>query len=141
MTEFTYTFDDREDAALYLRQVGLLWGVWVIALGGLFFTHAGLLIAWGVITVTSLLFLARPLQRRAEKAAPENEVEGGVINTALRGGTTRDRVLRDLSYGGGPLRAALETLGLSQRWMVVRHLVIAITLVAMVFVIFGPRPA
>ena len=141
MTEFTYTFDNRDDALTYLREVGALWIGWVVALFGLMLTNAGLLIVWGVASLVVLMLLARPLQRRAEKAVPENQVEGGAINTALRGGTTRDRVLRDLSYGAGPLRAALDTVGWSQRWVLARHVVVALSLLALAFVIFGPRPA
>lgn len=140
MAEFTYTFDNRDDALTYIREVAALWVGWVVALFGLMLTNAGLLIAWGVASLVVLMLLARPLQRRAEKAVPENQVEGGAINTALRGGTTRDRVLRDLSYGSGPLRAALDTLGWSQAWVITRHVVVALSLLALMFVIFGPQP-
>ena len=140
MTDFTYTFDNRDDALTYLREVGALWIGWVVALFGLMLTNAGLLIAWGVASLVVLMMLARPLQRRAEKAVPENVVEGGTINTALRGGTTRDRVLRDLSYGTGPLRAAQGVLGWSPPWVLARPVGVALSLLALGFVIFGPRP-
>ena len=135
-----YTFDGPSDAGTYLRQVGTLWAVWVVGLGGLLVTQAVILIAWAVVVFAALLLLARPIQARAEKAVPENQVEGGAVNTALRGGTTRDRALRELAYGTAPLRIALRTVGASERWVILRHVVVALTILGMVYVVFGPRP-
>lgn len=140
MSELTYTFDGTEDARTYLREVSTLWVTWIVGLAGLLITHAVLLFVWAVVVLVSLFFVARPLQRRAEQAVPENQVEGGVVNTALRGGTTRDRALRDYFYGTAPLREALRMTGMSERWVVMRHLVIALTLLGLVYVVFGPRP-
>jgi hypothetical protein len=140
LSDLIYTFDGPDDARLYLRQIGTLWAAWVVALVGLLIAHAFVLIVWGVVAVVGLLLLARPIQARAERVVPENQVEGGAVNTALRGGTTRDRALRELAYGTAPMRVALETAGLSQRWVVTRHLVVAVTLLGMAYVVFGPRP-
>ena len=111
MAELIYTFDSAEDARTYLSEVSRLWVVWIIALAGLLVTHAIVLIVWAVASLVALVIVARPLQRRAEEAVPENRVEGGKIDTALRGGTTRDRALRDYFYGTEPLRLALKTGG------------------------------
>ena len=140
MTELVYTFDSPDDARLYLREASTLWVVWIVGLAGLMVAHALLLIVWAVAVLVALVFVTRPLQRRAEEMVPENKLEGGKINTALRGGTTRDRALRDLFYGTAPVRAALETIGMSQRWIVIRHLVVALTLLALVYVVFNPLP-
>ncbi len=140
MSDQVYTFNGAEDARVYLREVSTLWVVWIVGLAGLLVTHAVVLIVWGVAVFIALFFVARPLQRRAENMVPENKVEAGKVNTVMRGGTTRDRVLRDLFYGTGPLHAALDEYGMSRRWVVLRHLVIALTILAMVYVVFGPRP-
>ena len=140
MTDLTYAFDGPDDARSYLREASTVWVVWILALVGLMVTHAVVLAVWAVIGLTTLLIVARPLQRRAERLVPENKVEAGKVNTAMRGGTTRDRVLRELFYGTGPVRAALDTAGMSQRWVVIRHLVVALTILAMIYVVFGPRP-
>ena len=103
-------------------------------------SHALVLVVWAIAILVTLVFVARPLQRRVERLVPENAVEGSKMNAALRGGTTRDRVLRDLFYGMVPLRTALHAAGLSQRWVVIRHLVVTLTLLALVYVVFGPRP-
>jgi len=140
MTELIYTFETPNDAMVYLREVSTLWVIWIVGLAGLMVTHAVVLIVWAVVVLVSLYFAARPLQRRAEELVPENTVEGGKVNTALRGGTTRDRALRDYFYGTAPLEAALDAAGMSRRWVVIRHLIVALTLLALVYVVFGPRP-
>ncbi len=140
MSDPIYTFNDPEDAWAYLREVSTVWVFWIVGLAGLLLTHAVVLIVWAVLVLVGLLFVTRPLQRRAEKLVPENKVEAGKVNTALRGGTTRDRVLRELFYGTGPLRNALDLTGLSRHWVVIRHLVVALTLLSLVYVVFGPRP-
>ncbi len=141
MDELTFTFDNADDAWLYLREVSRLWVVWIFGLAGLMVTNALLLIVWAVVVLISLYFAARPLQLRAEEMVPENKVEAGKVNTALRGGTTRDRALRELLYGTEPLRSALSLAGLSERWVIMRHLMVALTLLALIYVVFGPRPA
>lgn len=140
MTELVYKFDTPDEAWVYLREVSTLWVVWIIGLAGLMVTHAVLLIVWAVTVLVALYFAARPLQRRAEELVPENTVEGGKVNTALRGGTTRDRALRDYFYGTAPLEAALDAAGMSRRWVGVRHLMVALTLLSLLYVVFGPRP-
>jgi hypothetical protein len=120
--------------------VSTVWVVWVLGLVGLLMTHAVVLIVWAVVVIAMLVFVARPLQRRAEQLVPENKVEGGKVNVAMRGGTTRDRAIRDLFYGTEPLRAAFATAGMSERWVVLRHLVVALTILALVYVVFGPTP-
>lgn len=140
MNELVYTFENQNDAGSYLRQIATLWTAWVVGLAGLLVTQAVVLVVWAVVVFVALFLLARPIQARAEAAVPENQVEGGVVNTALRGGTTRDRALRELAYGTAPLRVALRTVGRSERWVMVRHLVVALTILATLYVFFGTRP-
>ena len=138
MDEIDYTFASPHDARLYIREVGLLWAVWIVGLVAVLVTSGLALVLISVALLASLILLARPLLPRTEALVPVNSKEGGALNTALRGGTTRDRVLRELAYGTAPLAAALETAGLSSRWVLARHLVIAATLLAFVGVIVLP---
>ncbi len=140
MSNLVYTFDSPDDARTYMREVITLWVAWAVGLAGLLATNAGILAAWAVVTLVTLFLLARPIQRRAEQVVPVSQPEGGVVNTALRGGTTRDRALRELLYGTGPQRVALKMAGMSQRWVGLRHLVVALTFLGMAYVVFGPRP-
>ena len=140
MTELVYQFDNPDEARTYLREVSTLWVTWIVGLAGLMVTHAAILIVWAVVVLVALYFASRPLQQRAEKLVPENAVEGGKLNTALRGGTTRDRALRDYFYGTAPLEAALDAAGMSRRWVAIRHLMVTLTLLSLVYVVFGPRP-
>lgn len=138
MTDVAHTFDDPDDARTFLREVGLLWAVWVAGLAAVLLTHGRALVLVALVLLGALLFLARPLLPRSEALVPENSREGGALETAFRGGTTRDRVLRDLAYGVAPMQAALETAGLSSRWLVLRHLVVALTLLAFAYVVVVP---
>lgn len=138
MTDIEYTFDGPEDARSYLREIGLLWSVWVVGLFLVLFTHGFTVLIVAAVLFTALLMLARPLLPRTERLVPENQREGGAIESAFRGGTTRDRVLRELAYGVAPMAAALQTAGLSPRWVAARHVVIALTLLALVYVLLVP---
>jgi hypothetical protein len=138
LDEIEYTFNGPDDARAYLREVGLLWSVWVLGLIAVLVTHGFALVLVAVGLLAILIRLARPLLPRTEGLVPVNTKEGGVLDSALRGGTTRDRVLRELAYGTTPIRAALDAAGLSPRWIGARHLVIAVTLFAFVGVLVVP---
>ena len=138
MSEIEYTFSSPADARSYLREVGLLWGVWLVGLAAVLLTHGVTVLIVAAVLFPALLILARPLLPRTDKLVPENRKEGGVFETALRGGTTRDRVLRELAYGVAPMAAALEKAGLSSRWLAARHIVIALTLLAFIYVVVVP---
>lgn len=138
MSEIEYTFSSAADARSYLREVGLLWGVWMVGLVAVLLTHGVTVLIVAVVLFTALLILARPLLPRTERLVPENKREGGAFETVLRGGTTRDRVLRELAYGVAPMEAALQKAGLSSRWVAARHIVIALTLLAFVYVVVVP---
>jgi len=139
LNEIAYTFDGAQDARIYLREIGVLWSVWVIGMVVILLTHGGTLILWSVAVMVALMFLARPLLSRAEKLVPMNKREGNAADVVLRGGTTRDRALRDLAYGSEPMRVALVSAGFSERWLLTRHFVIAVTILGLVFAILGPR--
>ena len=138
MSEIAYSFDGTTDARTYLREVGRLWAVWVAGLAAVLLTEGLALLIVAVVLLVALLVLARPLLPRTETLVPENRKEGGALESALRGGTTRDRVLRELAYGVAPMEAALRTAGLSSRWVIVRHLVITLTVLAFIYVVVVP---
>jgi hypothetical protein len=135
--DVAYTFDGPADARAYLREVGRLWALWVVGVVAILVTHGVLLIALAVAVLVALLVGAAPLWNRVEKLVPVNRREGGRVAAAWRGGTTRDRVLRELAYGDRPIRAALKTAGLSPAWIAARHVVVAGTVIAFVFVVLG----
>ena len=113
MSDVYYRFDGPADARMYLREVGTLWAVWLVGLVAVLLTHGAALFIVAAALLISLLVLARPLLSRTETLVPENRREGGKVETALRGGTTRDRVLRELAYGDAPMSAALQAAGLN----------------------------
>jgi hypothetical protein len=136
--DIDYTFDNAAEARRYLREVGLLWGAWLVGLIAVMFAHGVALLLIALSLLISLLALAKPLLPRTEALVPVNSREGGALEAALRGGTKRDRVLRELAYGVEPVRAALESAGLSTSWIAVRHIVVAATLIAFVVVVVAP---
>lgn len=138
MGEIDYTFESSHDARSYIREVVTLWAVWMVGLVAVLVTNGLALVMISVALLAGLILLARPLLPRTEALVPVNSKEGGALDAALRGGTTRDRVLRELAYGTAPLAAALRAAGLSSRWVVARHLVIAATLLAFVGVFVLP---
>ena len=138
MSDVVYTFDGQADARAYLGEIGKLWTAWTVGLAAVMATNGVALLVIAVVLFGALLYLSRPLLPRTEKLVPENKREGGAIEAALRGGTTRDRVLRELAYGMAPLEAALETAGLSPRWVAARHLLIAVTVLAFIYVVVVP---
>ncbi len=137
--DFAYTFDGAEDARTYLREIALLWSVWIVGMAAVLLSHGGALILWSVGLLILLLSLGRPLLTRAEELVPVNESEVKAVRNALRGGTTRDRVLRELAYGTRPVQAALAIAGLSRRWVVTRHVVVVLTILGLLFVLLAPR--
>jgi hypothetical protein len=138
LSEIDYRFSDAMDARAYLREVGRLWAVWMVGLAVILLSHGTLLVVASISVLVGLIVLARPLLPRAEAIVPVNKREGGAARVALRGGTTRDRVLRDLAYGDKPMRAALATAEINSGWVVARHGVVAATLLAFVFVVLEP---
>ena len=132
-----FNFDDAQDARAYLGEIKRLWAAWVVGLAALFLTSAIFVLVAGVVVVVALLLLARPLQRRAEMVVPADTV----IPATRRGrfanrGTHRDKVLRALVYGEGPISDAVEMAGATRLWLAGRRLLLAVTFVALFGVVF-----
>ncbi len=132
-----FTFDDADDARTYLREVGVLWGSWLLALIGLVAVQEfWLLLVVAVVAIGSLLFFARPLQRRAARLVP---VDRAVIGKRGRPvGTMRDRTLRALAYGDEPLRVATDLVGGRRWWLLGRQLLLALSGAALLWVLLSP---
>lgn len=132
-----FDFDDEQDARAYLRELGKLWVTWLIGLAALFLTSAIIVLVAGFAVIAALLLLARPLQRRAEMVVPADPVI-----PATRGGrfahrsTQRDKVLRALVYGAGPISDAVKMSGATHLWLFGRRFVLAATFTALFGVIF-----
>ena len=130
-----YQFIDGADAALYLRDVARLWAAWLLGLGVLMLTNGWFVVIGGVGVIGALLWLARPLQRRAETLVPDDKVyQKGILLPGK--GTTRDRALKALAYGEAPLREAVRLAGQPGWWMQARLVMLGLTVLAFVAVIF-----
>jgi len=131
-----FDFDNEEDAGAYLAELRRLWSAWVVGLAALFLTSALLVFAAAVLVIGVLLFLARPLQRRAEQISPAPPVAGSGDKGLIPGRRVqRDRVLRALAYGEAPLRRAVEVAGASSVWLLARRAMLGVTLAAFVGVL------
>jgi len=130
-------FDGADDARLYLREVAVLWSSWLVALVCLVVVQElWLLIVVAVLTLGALLFFARPLQQRASRLVP---LDKAVMSKKGRPvGTMRDRTLKALAYGDGPLRAATDLVGGQRMWLLGRRLLLVVSGAALVWVLLSP---
>ncbi len=144
-TERDWGFAGAADASAYLRQVGVLWATWVVALVALIVSRGWLVLVLGVAVIAALIFAARPLQARAAKLVPEDSVVGGRRSFLVGRSTERDLVLRQLAYGEAPLNAAVELSGSGRWWLAGRVAVVGLTVVGFVWVlvtlVFAPASA
>jgi hypothetical protein len=130
-------FDGADDARVYLREVAVLWSSWLVALACLVVVQElWLLIVVAVLTLGALLFFARPLQQRASRLVP---LDKAVMSKKGRPvGTMRDRTLKALAYGDGPLRAATDLVGGQRMWLLGRRLLLGVSGAALVWVLVSP---
>jgi hypothetical protein len=108
-------FSDADDARSYLSEVMRLWSAWIAGLVGLMLARGVVLAVIAVVTITALLWLARPIQARAVRLVPVDTLVGSRW-TVVGKGTQRDRVLRALAYGEAPVRAAVA-MGSGSPWV------------------------
>ena len=135
--QVVYAFDGEDDARAYLKELGILWGSWLVALVLLVTVRElWLLLVVAVMAIGSLLFFARPLQRRAAKLVPTDRAVLGKRGTPV--GTLRDRTLKALAYGDEPLRAATDIVGGQRAWLLGRQLLLAASVAALVWVLVSP---
>ena len=89
-------------AAAYRSEVGILWGVWMVALALLVFAAGWIVWVAGLAALVGLVVLARPLQRRAALIVPDDTVPAAGPGAFRK--SERDGVLRELAFGEAPLR-------------------------------------
>lgn len=131
-----WTFDDQADARTYIEELRRLWGTWLVLLVVLVFAAGLVLVVAGLGLGAAVVSWLRPLQRRAEAIVPEDRVAEGRRSIFGRR-SERDLVIRELTYGVEPLRAALAAAGSSPAWVVVRHFVVGATVAGLVMTLIG----
>ena len=79
----------------------------------------------GLLLIAAMIWLGRPIQRRARSLEHADDQQSG-----------RDDPARELAYGEAPLRAALEMVGASPNWVWARRGLMAATVVGFIVVVF-----
>lgn len=117
-------FADESDARAYLGEVGRLWGAWAVGLALLLTLDGGWVLFAGLLLIAAMIWLGRPIQRRARSLEhADGQPSGG------------DDPARELAYGEAPLRAALEIVGASPNWVWARRGLMIATVVGFVVVV------
>ena len=133
-----YVFTDGSDARSYLADVARLWGGWVVGLAALVVLRGPVLAGVAIIVMVGMLWLSRPFHRRAVAWIEEDEVVGSRLEVAFGRGTRRDRMLRSLMYGDGPMRDALRLAGMPSQLIVLRGTIVVGTVAAAAVILFRP---
>jgi len=132
-----WTFVDAADARAYLADLVRLWVGWLVALAALLVFDGLMLLVTAVGVVVGWFVLARPFSRRAAALAGNEPSPAAGQEDATAQGKERDRYLRELTSGRAPLEAAVRDAGVSERWVYLRYVVIAATIVGFVLVFRG----
>ena len=121
-------FEDAADARKYLAEVGRLWFVWLVGLGALILMKGGMVFVVGGALLVAMFVLTNPLQQRVH-ARFKDDADGRKV-APRQTLSSRDKALRQLTYGPKVFSEAVTTGGLWRALNVVPWLVIAATLVA-----------
>lgn len=131
-----WKWESADAARSYLRDLGRLWTVWALALGGMFTTRGTVLIVLSLGAFVVLVMLSLPVQKHVDSVTPPQDERSRLAK--LRGGNERDHASRQLLYALGPIRAAAEMTGGSGVWVWARHGIVGGTLAAFLWVaIYG----
>lgn len=121
-------FEDEADAREYLGQITRLWLVWLLGLATLLATRGGVAIAMGAALLVTMFILMSPLQQRVQdRFGLDREARKVAARETL---STRDRALRQLTYGHRPFTEAVDRRGLWNGLKTVPWIVRGATLVA-----------
>lgn len=123
-------FSDADDARRYITEISRIWAAWIVGLAALFAVTNWWVLLGGVAILGVLVWLIKPIQRRATGIDDPGEIVEG---SGGRFGGSRNRgemALRVLMYGEAPLTEAIEEYGVWSGWVWVRRAVIAATAVA-----------
>lgn len=121
-------FEDEADAAKYMGEVGRLWAVWLLGLGALAISRGPVAVVVGIALLVALFVLMSPLQQRVQARHGEDANARKIGRRATL--SSRDRALRDLTYGRAPFAEAVDTRTMWSGLKLVPWVVIALTLLA-----------
>lgn len=121
-------FEDAADARKYITEVSRLWFVWLAGLVALLRTGGGLAFAVGAALLVALFILMQPLQQRVQGRFESDSAGRRVPPRQTL--SSRDRALRELTYGRAPFSEAIAKAGWWRGLIVVPWVVILATLVA-----------
>ena len=96
----------------------------MVGLAALVVLRGPVLAGVAIIVMVGMLWLSRPFHRRAVAWIEEDEVVGSRLEVAFGRGTRRDRMLRSLMYGDGPMRDALRLAGMPSQLIVLRGTIV-----------------
>lgn len=128
-------FTGPEDARGYLSELGRLWGGYVVGLAALVVLQGAILIVASIALLVALFVLLRPIQARAGRVEDGNRPVDGSQGRLSGPRTRREVALRELAFGSGPLREAIEKWGASSVWLWLRKVVVWLTIGAFVAVV------
>ncbi len=133
----TSVFHSPSDAREFLGQIARVWVVWLALLAILAFAGSPWNWAVGVVLLVILMFLIVPIQHRVDRDIPQDGFDENRASLFLGRGTRRDRALRAMLGGAGPMASALRASGADARWVWLRHLVFVTTIAAAIYLLFG----
>jgi hypothetical protein len=125
-------FEDATDARKYVGEVGRLWTAWLVGLGALALSRGGASLAVGAALLVAMFVLMNPLQQRVQARFAEDPSARKLAPRKTL--SSRDKALRQLTYGPAVFSEAVATGGLWRVLKLVPWLVIVATLVAAAFV-------
>ena len=128
-------FSDTDDARSYVTEISRIWLAWVVGLAALFAVTNWWVLLGGLAVLSLLVWLIRPIQRRASKIDDPGEVVEGSGGRFGGSRTRGEMALRVLLYGEAPLNEAIDEFGVWRGWVWVRRAVVAATAVAFAVVI------
>ncbi len=121
-------FVDAADAKKYVGEAGRVWIVWLIGLMALLRTSGGRTFAVAGILLVALFVLMQPLQQRVQDRFEDDSDGRNVPRRQTL--SSRDKALRELTYGRRAFSEAVSKAGWWQPLTAIPWVVIALTLAA-----------
>lgn len=121
-------FADAADAKRYITEVGRIWFVWLLGLAALAFSEGIVAVVVGLTLLVVMFFLMSPLQNRVHDRFGI-DADGHAI-PKRESLSSRDKALRELTYGRATFSEAIDKSGLWGGIKVVPWVVIVATLAA-----------
>lgn len=121
-------FADAADARKYIAEIGRVWIVWLVGLTALLRTSGGAAFAVGGTLLVAAFLLMQPLQHRVQERF-HDESDGRSV-PPRKSLSSRDRALRELTYGREPFAEAISRNGWWRALIAIPWVVIVFTLAA-----------